>query len=64
MFIERDSKEAQLDESIPITDDSHLLVKTATIYWKYNNVFSRSNKQISGFKGMSTHRSGLDFSRC
>ena len=33
VFIEEDSKYAQLDESILIRDDSHLLVKTATVYW-------------------------------
>ena len=58
VLIEGDSKAAQLDERILLTDDSHLLVKTATVYWNYNNVFSGYNNQISGFKGRSTLTEG------
>ena len=53
VFIEGDIKEVQLDESILVTGDSYMIVKTATVYWNYNNVFSGYNNQINGFRGRS-----------
>ena len=44
IFIEGDNKEVHLDEGILVTGDSrHLLVKTAVVYWNYNNVLTGFN---------------------
>ena len=45
--IEGDSKEVQLDGSILITGNSHLLVKAATVFWSYKNVFTRFNDRLT-----------------
>ena len=38
VFIEGKSKKLILDESLVVTQDSYIYVKTASIYWNYNNV--------------------------
>lgn len=43
VFIEVDCKRIELDESNLVTIDSYLFVKTATVYWNYNNVFEGYN---------------------
>lgn len=47
VFIEGDSTEVLLDESILITHENpYILVMTATVYWNYNNVFSGFNNVV------------------
>ena len=46
VFIEGDSKEITFDESLVIDNDAFLYVKTASIYWNYNNVFSGYNDTV------------------
>ena len=49
-LIEGDNKEVQLDESILVTGDSrNLLVKTAVVYWNYNNIFAGFNDRFIGY---------------
>ena len=55
VFIEGESEagfssRGKFDRSILITGDSYLLVKTAAVYWNYNNVFTEYNDQASGSK--------------
>lgn len=46
-FIEGDNKGVQLDESILVSGSNpYMLVKTATVYWNYNNVFSGLNNVV------------------
>ena len=46
VFIEDDKKELNLDESLVINKDSYIYVKTVSIYWNYNNVYSGYNDEI------------------
>ena len=65
VLIEGDNKEVQLDESIPVIGDSrHLLVKTAVVYWNYNNVFTGLNDRFIGYRGRVTLTEGTGHSKC
>ena len=44
--------------NVPVTGDSYLIVKTATVYWNYNNVFTGYNDHINGLKGRSIIEEG------
>ena len=45
VLIERQYKEIELDESFIIThENAYLLVKKATVFWKYNNITSDNNE--------------------
>ena len=58
-LIEGDNKEVQLDESILVTGDSrNLLVKTAVVYWNYNNIFAGFNDRFIGYWGRITLTEG------
>lgn len=46
VFIEDNRKELELDESLVINRDSYIYVKTVSIYWNYNNVYSGYNDEI------------------
>ena len=46
VFIEGNSKELILDESLVVIQASYIYVKTAFIYWNYNNVFSGYNDTV------------------
>ena len=48
MFIEGPEKTVSFDESILVNgnNDPYILVKKATIFWNYNNVFSQFNSKI------------------
>ena len=46
VFIEDDKKELDLDESLVIYHDSFIYVKTVSIFWDYNNVYSGENDEI------------------
>ena len=54
VFIEGDSKTVELDKSILVTGNSHLLVKTAMLFWNYNNVFTGFNNRFTGYRGRIT----------
>lgn len=48
LFIEGNSKEVILDESLLILHDKpHLFIKTASIFWNLNNVFKDNNDKIT-----------------
>ena len=46
VFIEDDTKELNLDESLVVNRDSYIDVKTVSIFWNYNNVFSGYNDTV------------------
>ena len=57
VFIKGDSKGVQLDESILVTGNNHLLVKTVTVFWNYN-VFTGYNDHVMGSHGSVTLTEG------
>ena len=46
VFIEDDAREIQFHESLVINKDSFIYVKTVSIFWDYNNVYSGENDTI------------------
>ena len=46
MFIEDDEKVIKLEEPLDIKYDSFIYVKTLSIFWNYNNVYSGYNDEI------------------
>ena len=46
VFIEDNTKEINLNESIVVDNDSFIYVKTASVFWNYSNVYSGNNNTI------------------
>ena len=63
VFIVGDGKERQLDERILVNGNSCLLLKTATVFWNYNNVFAGFNDRFTGYRGRVTQRA-TGYSKC
>ena len=48
VFIEGKEKRLDLDKTLTIDKDSpEIFIKSATVYWNYNNVFSSSNEMFT-----------------
>ena len=47
MFMEGGEKTLTLDRSLVVERDASLLVKTATVFWNYNNVYKGFNDVVT-----------------
>ena len=48
VFIEGKGKRLDLDETLTIDKDNpEILLKSSTVYWNYNNVFSSQNETFT-----------------
>ena len=59
LFIEEDSEKEQLDENLMVMGNNpYLVVKTMTVYWKYNNVITGFYYRFTGYQGRVTLEEG------
>ena len=58
MFIEEDSEKEQLDENLKVMGNNpYLVVKTMTVYWKYNMI-TGFYYRFTGYQGRVTLEEG------
>ena len=59
VFIEEESEKEQLHENLMVMGNNpYLVVKTMTVYWKYNKVFTGFNYRFTGYRGRVTLEEG------